>query len=241
MKLYQKRGEAETAGEKSFEFLDYQIEALDQLAKGSSGYRQIFDGKDQSAYSLMSKGMVGYQSLQTKEVQAENDEKRIHIDKEHDLQWYSKKLSEVVTDMSLSVRKGIFGRVKANSRQYTNMVQSLYSLLENPISVDQTQKQKEDLNRAYELCQEYVRLRTGARTSEGKKRLGYAREAIRLLKRLDPKLEERQAANEPSRKQVSIRELEQEAGHKNGPSAVVRKEANKNKTVETEKTRKRGL
>lgn len=319
--LFHKRGAEEEAGTKNFEALDYQIHAIEQLAKDSVAYGLIEAGKGLPEDPLFRKGLQGYQAAQTERVQLEKiefisevykcmektgyladhpkrlieimdkakeqgtilvnvlgnldrseekpekyfadgelqlrildgiktgaekyleegqQEKQREQEREEREQRLDVPVSEedvygevskrnvdlalLTNNLATSVRKGVFGGKKENSREYDNMVAALSSVLEDPVRESPTFEQKERMNQAYEACRKYVLGHTGAKTAEGKRRLEWAKEAVGLLTEMNPERKEKQQGSAHNRKQMSFRDLERENGRDSQPAATVRRE-----------------
>ena len=208
--------------------LDQSEEDRQKTYFGQEGlYGQILDGVKVNAENwLKEKQQEKQQEKQLEQEQNERERQfNRHVSEEElfgGISEQNENLKTVVDNLSKSVRKGIFGEKKENSREYDTMVEALDALLEDPIRKKPTPKQREDISQAYRLCQDYVALRTGAKTSEGKNRLNQANEAIKILEKMYPNVKKEKRAGTQNRQKISFQDLEHEAGHDRGRVAVHR-------------------
>lgn len=202
------------------------VEVLGKLDRREEEKQKKYEEDEKLRFQILDG--IRYNAKNCLEEQAQNENERQfnrHVSEEElfgGISEHNENLKTVVDNLSKSVRKGIFGEKKENSREYDTMVEALDALLEDPIRKKPTPKQKEDIRQAYRLCQDYVTLRTGAKTSEGKKRLNQANEAIKILEEMYPNVKKEKRAGTQNRQKISFQDLEQESGRDRGRVAVHR-------------------
>lgn len=227
-----------TAFMKAFENLDFPERDDTKNYRLSTPLRaQILDGIKNNLENLIEEKRQ--EQLQEQMLQENEQKFNRHISKEDlddEISPLNVDLALTVNKLATSVRKGAFGEKKDNSREYDKMVQTLAVLLEDPTWKEPTLTQKENIERAYEVCQDYVVSHKNAKTAEGKNRLNLAKESLKILAEMNPELKERQKGATQNRERISFHDLENGAG-RNRHQTV---NAHREKQKEVQKDRKAG-
>lgn len=226
-------------------------EALGDLDRSEEEKQKKYMSNNPALHFKMLDGVKTYSEKyleeQKKEQQEREQEQRLEEQFEHsvseadlteNLSPLNVSLATKVNELTTSVKKGVFGGKKDNSREYDNMVQKLSDLFDSPIRKEPTLKQREDMNNAYEVCRNYAISHAGAKTAEGKRRLNLVKETMEILTEMNPDLQRKQASTGQNAKKISFRDLEHAEGRSR--SSEDRREARRSPEANREKDAGRG-